>query len=80
MFGPSVGNLAEFCMVTYHVLNTRSISWLTATIVTILAVTADTVLKVFSNMFYPTQTQIHREMLSKRDNENTLSGNEGFTA
>jgi len=67
--GPSSNSItltmAEFVMLTHHMLNTRSITWLVIFIVTILAIVVDVVLKVYSNMFYPTQTQIHREIQLK---------------
>jgi len=54
-------SMSGFVMVAYHMLHTRSISWVVLFIVTLLAIIVDVVLKVYSNMFYPTQTQIHRE-------------------
>ena len=58
--GPSV--FFPFVFVTEHLFNMRSITWvvsiLTPTIATIFDVTG----KVFSNFFFPTQTQIHTEI------------------
>jgi hypothetical protein len=49
-------------MVTYHTFHTRSIAWLAVFIVALACTAVDVVGKVFSNLFYPTQTQIHREI------------------
>ena len=49
-------------MVTYHTFHTRSIAWVVVAIAVLTCTAADVVGKVFSNMFYPTQTQIHREI------------------
>jgi len=55
-------NFSQFIMVTYHTFHTRSISWVVLLLVVFAANIADVVGKLFSNMFYPTQTQIHREI------------------
>jgi hypothetical protein len=55
MFSPFIG-------ATSHTLHTRSIVWIVIILATIAATVADLSLKVFSNMFYPTQTQIHKEI------------------
>jgi len=44
-------------------------SWMLITFVPIMAVLVDVVFKVFSNMYYPTQTQIHMEILAKEKRE-----------
>jgi hypothetical protein len=49
-------------MVTYHLFQTRSIVWVVIAMSTIAAIGIDVIGKVFSNMFYPTQTQIHKEI------------------
>jgi flagellar biosynthesis protein FlhB len=59
-----IGELSWFTDVTNHVLFTRSLSWMLMFFVPIFSMIIDVVAKVFSNMFYPTQTQIHLEMES----------------
>lgn len=44
-------------------------SWMLIIFVPIMAALFDVVFKVFSNMFYPTQTQIHMEILAKEKRE-----------
>merc|ERR1712226_1768846 len=56
--------LSGFTDVANHVLGTRSMSWMLITFVPIFGMVFDVALKVFSNMFYPTQTQIHLEIES----------------
>lgn len=58
-----------------HVLATRAINWLAILFLPIAAIAFDLAGKVFGNMFYPTQTQIHieieaREVAQKRKTEN----------
>ena len=48
-----------------HVFGTRSISWFLVAFVPVSGMIFDVSGKVFSNMFYPTQTQIHIEIESK---------------
>jgi magnesium-transporting ATPase (P-type) len=74
MFSPFVG-------ATSHTLHTRSIVWIVIILATIAATVADLSLKVFSNMFYPTQTQIHKEIsvLKKRRNRNRREKNGSHT-
>jgi hypothetical protein len=68
--GPS--SFAGFTLTANHVLGTRSLSWILILFVPIICMIFDVSGKVFSNMFYPTQTQIHLEleahdkMLAKR--------------
>jgi len=54
-------SMAAFVCVTWHMFHTRSITWMVLLLTPISAVVADVVLKVFSNTYYPTQTQIHKE-------------------
>jgi hypothetical protein len=63
---PSVNTFANFTNVTNHVFGTRSMSWMLILFVPICAIAFDVCGKVFSNMYYPTQTQIHIEMESKQ--------------
>lgn len=51
-----------FVKVTTHVLNMRSITWMVSILTPTIAVIFDVTGKVFSNMFYPTKTQIHMEI------------------
>lgn len=57
-----VSSWSPFVMVTYHTFHTRFITWMVVLLVILICTGVDVVLKVFSNMFYPTQTQIHREI------------------
>ena len=65
-------SVAGFTLTVNHVLGTRSLSWILILFVPIICMIFDVCGKVFSNMFYPTQTQIHLElearikMLAKR--------------
>lgn len=52
----------QFVGVTEHVLDTRLISWVILLLVTISCISVDVFGKLFSNMYFPTQTQIHREI------------------
>ena len=68
--GPS--SFAGFTLTANHVLGTRSLTWILILFVPIICMMFDLCGKVFSNMLYPTQTQIHLEleahgkMLAKR--------------
>ena len=55
--------------VPEHVFGVRSISWLYVMFVPIAACVADVVLKVFANMYFPTQTQIHMEIQKIEEKE-----------
>jgi len=61
--------LAPFVDMANHVMGTRSINWMLIFFVPIMGMVFDVVFKVFSNMFYPTETQIHMEIeaMQKRD-------------
>jgi len=48
--------------VTNHLLFMRSLTWMILIFVPVSALIFDVVLKVFSNMYYPTQLQIHQEI------------------
>jgi magnesium-transporting ATPase (P-type) len=58
--GPSA--FSGFTLTANHVLGTRSLSWIMILFVPIICMIFDVCGKVFSNMFYPTQTQIHLEL------------------
>eukprot|EP00533_Pseudo-nitzschia_delicatissima_P000120 CAMPEP_0116110622 /NCGR_PEP_ID=MMETSP0327-20121206/18009_1 /TAXON_ID=44447 /ORGANISM="Pseudo-nitzschia delicatissima, Strain B596" /LENGTH=1657 /DNA_ID=CAMNT_0003603797 /DNA_START=292 /DNA_END=5265 /DNA_ORIENTATION=+ len=59
-----------------HVMATSSVNWISMTFIPIAGMAYDVCWKVFSNMFYPTQTQIHteievQELADKRADERT---------
>ncbi|KAL7578624.1 hypothetical protein ACA910_009770 [Epithemia clementina (nom. ined.)] len=60
-----VSSLSSFVDVVNHVLGARSLSWMLIAFVPIFGMVFDVSLKVYSNLFFPTQTQIHREIESK---------------
>ena len=71
--------------VVDHVLATRAINWLAILFLPIAAIAFDLAGKVFGNMFYPTQTQIHieieaREVAQKRKAENGAEARAEATA
>jgi len=53
---------SDFTLTGNHVLATRSMSWMLMLFVPIMGMMFDVVFKVFANMFFPTQTQIHMEL------------------
>jgi len=59
-------DFSGFTLTANHVLATRSMSWMLMLWVPIMGIMFDVVLKVFSNMYFPTQTQIHMEMEAKQ--------------
>jgi hypothetical protein len=62
IFGRSgPGSFGLFTDVTNHALGTKSLNWMLITFVPMMGMVLDVVFKVFSNMYYPTQTQIHLE-------------------
>ena len=67
-----ISSLSNFVDVANHVLGTRSINWMLIAFVPIIGMIFDVCLKVFSNMFYPTQTQIHMEIESEELEEQEL--------
>lgn len=52
--------------VVTHMFTTRTSNWLAILFLPIAAIAFDVAGKVFGNMFYPTQTQIHVEIESKQ--------------
>ena len=58
---PSVSSFSNFVNVTNHVFGTRSLTWILIIFVPICGMVFDVCGKVFSNMYYPTQTQVHME-------------------
>ena len=63
--GPQVGSFFNFAFVSGHVLNMRSMTWMVSILVPTIAVIFDAAGKVYSNMYYPTQTQIHMEIAAE---------------
>jgi hypothetical protein len=67
---------SAFTLTANHVLGTRSMTWILILFVPIIGTIFDVCGKMFSNMFYPTQTQIHLELESR---EKTLAKRRGMT-
>jgi len=65
--GPQVGSFFNFADASLHVLNMRSMTWMVSMLVPTIAAIFDVTGKVYSNMFYPTQTQIHMEIAAERN-------------
>jgi len=53
---------AAFVGIAYHLFQTRALTWMVFLYVPIAATVFDVAFKVFSDMYYPTQTQIHMEI------------------
>jgi hypothetical protein len=74
------GEYFDLVGVTRHVLGTRIINGLTILFIPMMGIGFDLSGKVFSNMFYPTQTQIHIEIEAKerveQNKRDRQSGNE----
>jgi len=60
-----VGTFFSFIYVTPHVLNMRSITWMVSILVPTIACILDVAGKLYSNLYYPTQSQIHAEIAAK---------------
>jgi len=60
--GTSGGIFGVFAMVTTHMFNKRLVTWVLMILVPLAACAVDVAFKVFSNMFYPSQLQIHAEI------------------
>jgi len=56
------GSFSQFVDIPLHVFHMRSMSWMLVILVPIVGMVFDVTGKVFSNMFFPTQTQIHVEI------------------
>lgn len=52
----------DFLGIYPHVMGTSSVNYISMTFIPIAGMAFDVCWKVFSNMFYPTQTQIHTEI------------------
>ena len=70
--GPS--SFSPFVDTTLHVLHTRTLNWMVIIIVPITCIVIDVFLKVYSNLFFPTQTQIHFEIFAKEVRERKPPG------
>lgn len=60
---------SRFVDTASHVLSTRSMSWVLIAFVPIMGIVFDVSGKLYANLFFPTQTQIHLEMESKAKEE-----------
>lgn len=60
--GPQAGTFFNYLEVSIHVFNTRSLTWMVSILILVITTITDVAGKVFSDMFYPTQTQIHMEI------------------
>mmetsp|Transcript_27964 Transcript_27964/g.34016 ORF Transcript_27964/g.34016 Transcript_27964/m.34016 type:complete len:417 (-) Transcript_27964:166-1416(-) len=60
------GNYTDVAM---HVFDRRSLTWMLALMAPIAAAMCDVAGKLFANMFFPTQTQIHLEIAQKEKQE-----------
>lgn len=68
---------SDYVDVAMHVMGTRSLSWMLIAFVPIMGMVFDVAFKVFSNMFYPTQTQIHLEIEAKQKRERKRTARQG---
>jgi len=58
--------LPSFLSVVYHAWQTRLRSWMVIFLAPTFALVVDIFFKNFSNMFYPSQSQIHLEIFAKK--------------
>ena len=58
-------SFTPFVGVTTHTLNTRSITWVLVFMVPVATMSVDVAAKMFGNMYYPHQTQIHMEIAGR---------------
>jgi hypothetical protein len=56
---------SDFTLTANQVLGKRSMSWMIMLFVPVIGMIFDVCMKVFANMYFPTQTQIHLELESK---------------
>ncbi len=63
----------NFNGIVPHVFSTSSVTYIALGFIPIAAIAFDVCWKVFSNMYYPTQTQIHIEIESKEFDEKRIS-------
>lgn len=69
--GPSSFSL--FVDTVNHAFNTRIRTWMVLIFVPVAGMVFDVTAKVFSNLFYPTQTQIHMEIFATRGKRDRLN-------
>eukprot|EP00978_Attheya_sp_CCMP212_P015794 scaffold40883_cov50-Attheya_sp.AAC.5 len=62
---PNISQFSPFTMVTYHTYNCRSLTWMLVLLVPVACIVFDAAGKLFSNMNFPTQNQIHMELASR---------------
>ena len=62
MTGRAFVSFGDFVSVGFQVMARRSLVWVLILFVPIVAIAIDICFKVFSNMCFPTQTQIHLEI------------------
>jgi magnesium-transporting ATPase (P-type) len=60
--GPSP--FSDFTEIPYHAWHVRVLSWMSILLVPVAGVVFDVAGKVFGNLFFPTQTQIHVEIFA----------------
>lgn len=60
--GPSP--FSDFTEIPYHAWHVRVLSWMSILLVPVAGVVFDVTGKVFGNLFFPTQTQIHVEIFA----------------
>jgi len=63
--GPSIGTMYLYTGVTNHILGTSSLNYVVMLFIPIGGMAIDVAGKAFSNMYYPSQNQIHIELQSK---------------
>ena len=73
--GPSA--FSEFTAVVSHAWHMRALSWLSMLLVPTAGIVFDVTGKVFSNLFFPTQTQIHVEIFASELKEGAARGRKG---
>jgi magnesium-transporting ATPase (P-type) len=70
-FGPSA--YSAFVDTVFHAFNTRVATWMAFIFIPITAMVLDVSGKVFGNLFFPTQTQIHVEIFATEKRNSNLS-------
>jgi len=63
--GAGVGTFFGYVRVTIHVFQKRLMTWMTIILIPVTCCIIDVSGKLFSNMYFPTQTQIHMEIQRK---------------
>merc|ERR1711879_486764 len=61
-----------FADAAAHPFGMNHRSWLIIFIVPVVATLVDVVLKLFANLYFPNQTQIHMEIAAKEDKEKVV--------